>query len=433
MKKNNKKQMVTRYLMMFVTAFLTVFIVGATANAAEGEGTTAIKLDKYSALDTKAVDASTGLVSGAFQAEADALSTVSSTMHKIVCPEDGYYRINYSGVFRGEEGIVRDRDNNSVKMTLCANAQGTKTLDKSVVIGLDDPVMDKFIELNKGTYYLMVEPQLNSTEKNIDTTYAVSFGYLPKNTAFIQVKKAVDVAAKKVILTVSGLDVQSFQIKSGYKTGSDVYFGVLWKDCPVIANGGTHVITKAGDDGYYTIRMVDIYGNVYGLPVKVTEFDTPAAPVVRIYKSGTTVVSGTAVSGSTVNVQVGNKSYSAKADSKGAWSVKTSSLKVGTVIKANVTNQFGKVSGTASVRVKNRPLKKPTVKKAKKNTKKVIGKAKAKCTVYVKIGKKTYKAKVNAKGKFTVKTRKLKKKMKLTIYIQDSAGNTSKKISYKVK
>ncbi|MDO4166797.1 MAG: Ig-like domain-containing protein, partial [Eubacteriales bacterium] len=226
-------------------------------------------------------------------------------------------------------------------------------------------------------------------------------------------------------------DAEKIQIKEG--TGSDPGVGILWDGCPVIANGGTYAITSAGGDGYYTIRMIDIYGNAYGLPVRITEFDTPAAPAIRVYKSGTTVVSGTAVAGSTVKVVVGSKSYSATADSKGAWSVKTASLKVGTVIKANVTSQFGKVSGTTSVRVKNQQLKKPSVKKAKKNTKKVIGTAKAKTTVYVKIGKKTYKAKVNAKGKFTVKTKKLKKNTKLTLYIKDAAGNTSKKVSYKVK
>ncbi|MDO4166576.1 MAG: hypothetical protein Q4D32_04135, partial [Eubacteriales bacterium] len=189
MKKRDKKRTVTRYIMTFMAALLTVFLVGATANAAEGEGTTALKLDKYSALDTKAVDASTGMVSGTFKAEAGALDTVSSTMHKIVCPEDGYYRINYSAIFRGEEGMIRDWDNNSVKLTLYANAQGTKAIGEAVVIGFDDPIMEKFMELNKGTYYLMVEPQLNSAEKNVDTTYAVSFGYLPKNVSFISVKK----------------------------------------------------------------------------------------------------------------------------------------------------------------------------------------------------------------------------------------------------
>lgn len=433
MKQDNKKQMLTKYIVTFAVAILTMFFVGVPANAAEGEETTAIKLDKYSTLDTKSVDASTGMVSGTFKAEAGALDTVSSTVHKIVCPEDGHYRINYSGLFRGKEGITRNYDNNSAKVTLCANELGTKIIDDPVEIGLGDPMYDKFIELTKGTYYLMVEPIINETEKNIDTTYTVSFGYLPKNASFIQVKKTVDVAAKKVVLTVNGLDAESLKIKSGYITGSSLDVGILWGSCLETENGGDFTITTAGSDGYYTIRMVDIYGNIFGLPVEITEFDTPTSPVIRVYKSGTTVVSGTAVANGTLKVQVGKKSYSVKADSKGAWSVKTSSLKVGTVISASVTSQFGKVSNTVKVSVKNQAIKKPKVTKAKKNTKKVIGTAKAKSTVYVKIGKKTYKAKANAKGKFTVKTKKLKKKMKLTIYAKDVAGNTSKKVSYKVK
>lgn len=64
MKQNNKKKMLTKYVVSFVAALFTMFMVGAVVNAAEGEGTTAIKLDKYSALDTQSTDASTGMVSG---------------------------------------------------------------------------------------------------------------------------------------------------------------------------------------------------------------------------------------------------------------------------------------------------------------------------------------------------------------------------------
>ncbi len=55
----------------------------------------------------------------------------------------------------------------------------------------------------------------------------------------------------------------------------------------------------------------------------------------------------------------------------------------------------------------------PKVKAYKKKTRYVKGTAKKNTTAYVKIGKKTYKGKVNKKGKYSIKVPKLKAKLKL--------------------
>lgn len=76
---------------------------------------------------------------------------------------------------------------------------------------------------------------------------------------------------------------------------------------------------------------------------------------------------------------------------------------------------------------------KPVVKSYKRNSKKVSGTAEKNSTVYVKVGyqtsmgykEKTYKAKVSSKGKWTVKTMKLKKGYTLTVTAKDAAGNIS--------
>lgn len=79
-------------------------------------------------------------------------------------------------------------------------------------------------------------------------------------------------------------------------------------------------------------------------------------------------------------------------------------------------------------------LQKPKLKKYKKNTKKIIGTAPKKSVVKVKVGKKTYTAKANAKGNFTVKLKaKLKKKQKIVIYAKMNGYKNSKKVTYKVK
>lgn len=208
---------------------------------------------------------------------------------------------------------------------------------------------DTFKELTAGTYYAKVENIVNSEKRNVDSEkrnvdskYAVSFGFLPKDTQFVTVNKTVDKAAKKVILQVSGLDAKTIKIQSGNKgTSGWELMGVLWDGEDEIANGGTYEITKAGSGGYYTIRMQDTYGHVYGCPVEVTEFDTPKAPVIRQYVSGTKKISGTAVPEGTVTVTAGKNTYTAVAGVDGAWSVAVKLLKVDTVITADVTSSFG--------------------------------------------------------------------------------------------
>lgn len=82
------------------------------------------------------------------------------------------------------------------------------------------------------------------------------------------------------------------------------------------------------------------------------------------------------------------------------------------------------------------PAKAKTIKvsslKAKKNTKVITGKAIKGATVKVKIGTKTYKAKANSKGKFTIKVKKLKKGQKYTLTVT-CKGYTKYKKTLKVK
>lgn len=71
--------------------------------------------------------------------------------------------------------------------------------------------------------------------------------------------------------------------------------------------------------------------------------------------------------------------------------------------------------------------------KYKKGTKKISGKTMGKATVKISIGKKTYKAKTNAKGTFTIKLKsKLKKKTSIKMTVSKSGYKTTSKI-FKVK
>lgn len=79
-------------------------------------------------------------------------------------------------------------------------------------------------------------------------------------------------------------------------------------------------------------------------------------------------------------------------------------------------------------------LRTPRLKKLKKGAKKISGTATRGATVKVKIGKKTYSARANGKGRFSVKLRsRLKKGGKVTVYAVKSGYNNSKKKTYRVK
>lgn len=77
--------------------------------------------------------------------------------------------------------------------------------------------------------------------------------------------------------------------------------------------------------------------------------------------------------------------------------------------------------------------KKPTITKINTKKKIVKGTAQKGTTVYVKIGKKTYKAKTNKKGVFTVKCKTLKKKTTIKVYVENTNGGKSKTVTKKVK
>lgn len=77
--------------------------------------------------------------------------------------------------------------------------------------------------------------------------------------------------------------------------------------------------------------------------------------------------------------------------------------------------------------------KKPSVTKISKKNKTVTGKSTAGTTVYVKIGKKTYKTTANTKGVYKVKCKTLKKGVTIKVYAQNSNGGKSSTLTKKVK
>ncbi|MFY0781070.1 Ig-like domain-containing protein [Peribacillus simplex] len=208
----------------------------------------------------------------------------------------------------------------------------------------------------------------------------------------------------------NGVEVQAYQAKKG-----TYYVGVIDQDNEYI------------DDN----TEYDIYATATAFVDDVK----PSKPTVNKVDNNDKVITGKAEASSTVTVKSGSKVLgSAKATSKGTFSVKIAVQKAGTKLTITAKDSAGNVSSSASVTVVDVVApSKPTVKKVDDNDKVVTGKAEANSTVTVKVGSKTLgSAKATSKGSYSVKIKAQKKGTTLSITAKDKAGNTSSKATTKV-
>ncbi|MEK5520265.1 Ig-like domain-containing protein [Heyndrickxia sp. FSL W8-0423] len=185
-----------------------------------------------------------------------------------------------------------------------------------------------------------------------------------------------------------------------------------------------------------TVSAKDKAGNVSaGASVTVKDAIPPAKPTVNKITNKSKVVTGKAEANVTVTVKNGSKVLgSAKASSKGSFSVKIKAQKAGSKLTISAKDKAGNVSAGASVTVKDViPPAKPTVNRVTNKSKVVTGKAEANSTAMVKKGSKVLgSAKASSKGTFSVKIKAQKAGTKLTITAKDKAGNVSAKVVKKV-
>ncbi|MGE7760382.1 Ig-like domain-containing protein [Peribacillus sp. NPDC097895] len=207
-----------------------------------------------------------------------------------------------------------------------------------------------------------------------------------------------------------GVEVQAYQAKKG-----TYYVGVIDQDNDYIDNNTEE----------------DIYVTATGFVDNVK----PSKPTVNKVDNNDKVLTGKAEAGSTVTVKNGSKVLgSAKATSKGTFSINISVQKEGTKLTITAKDSSGNVSSSVSVTVQDVVApKKPTVYKVDDNDKVVKGKAEANSTVTVKAGSKSLgSAKSSSKGSYSVKIKAQKKGTTLSITAKDKAGNTSSKATTKV-
>lgn len=192
---------------------------------------------------------------------------------------------------------------------------------------------------------------------------------------------------------------------------------------------------KVTKNGSYKFIVADKAGNTISKTVKVANIDK-TAPKVESSLSTTKATNKDVeirITGSDSskieNITLPNKktvkssSTKYKVSKNGSYTFKVKD-KAG-----NTTSKTVKVSNID----KSAPGK-PSVNKVTSKSKTVTGKAEKNATAYVYKGSKQLgKATVNSKGAYTVKIAAQKKNTKLSVYVQDNAGNKGKTVSVTVK
>ncbi|MCK1999866.1 Ig-like domain-containing protein [[Brevibacterium] frigoritolerans] len=202
-----------------------------------------------------------------------------------------------------------------------------------------------------------------------------------------------------------GVEIQAYQAKKG-----TYYVGVIDLDNEYIDDNTTE--------------------DIYAIGTGFVDNVKPSKPTVYKVDNNDKVLTGKAEAGSTVTVKNGSKVLgSAKATSKGTFSIKIPVQKAGTKLTVTVKDSAGNVSSSVSVTVADVVApSKPTVNKVDDNDKVVKGKAEANSTVTVKVGSKSIgSAKASSKGIYSVNIKAQKKGTTLSITAKDKAGNTSSK------
>ncbi|MET3320531.1 UNVERIFIED_ORG: hypothetical protein ABIC97_003631 [Peribacillus simplex] len=292
----------------------------------------------------------------------------------------------------------------------------------------EDDVEVQAYQAKAGTYYVGVidtdnDYVDNNTEEDL---YAISTGFVDNVKPSKPSVNKVDNNDK--VITGKAEANSTVTVKSGSK---------VLGSAKATSKGTFSIniaVQKAGTK--LTITAKDSSGNVSsGVSVTVLDVVPPSKPTVSKVDNNDKVVKGKAEANSTVTVKNGSKVLgSAKATTKGTFSIKIAVQKAGTKLAVTAKDSSGNVSSSASVTVLDVvPPSKPTVSKVDDNDKVVKGKAEASSTVTVKVGSKSLgSAKAASNGSYSVKIKAQKKGTTLSITAKDKAGNVSSKATTKV-
>ncbi|WP_096156538.1 Ig-like domain-containing protein [Bacillus sp. FJAT-45066] len=189
-----------------------------------------------------------------------------------------------------------------------------------------------------------------------------------------------------------------------------------------VQNAGVEVVVSAKDAS----------GNVSGVrKVKVSRV-APNVPVVKGVSNKASTVSGSAEKKATVRVKIGTKTYSSKVDVNGNYKVTIPIQDAGASLVVTARDSAGNTSVGRTITVSRVAPNMPSVNSVYTYSTKVTGKTEKYAVVTVKIGTRTYNAKANAKGNYSVTIPKQKKGTGISVTAKDSKGNVSAARTIKV-
>jgi hypothetical protein len=190
-----------------------------------------------------------------------------------------------------------------------------------------------------------------------------------------------------------------------------------------------------------TVNAKDAAGN-QSVASKITVLDrtAPNAPVIYTIDDNDTTISGKTEANAAIYIKNQNKIIATgKADTKGAYRIKVSKQKAGTVLTVNAKDAAGNQSTTSKTTVLDRTAPKaPAISSlivSAKNGVDIKGKAEPNATIVVTISNKVVaKVKVSSNGTFVLKLPKQRKgTLNINLYAVDKAGNKSNSVSRTIK
>lgn len=189
-----------------------------------------------------------------------------------------------------------------------------------------------------------------------------------------------------------------------------------------------YVVSKSGE---YKFTVEDAAGNLATKSITINNIfkGKPETPTVNTIWDSHKVIKGKATPNTTVYAKKGQTIInSAKASSKGNYSIKIPKQKAGTKITVYAKDPLNNISKTKTITVidKTAPTT-PKINKVTANTKVLTGKTEKGATVYIYNGDKyVKKGIVDTKGNISITIAKQKKGSTLTVYAKDKSGNKSK-------
>lgn len=274
-------------------------------------------------------------------------------VYSITIPKDGTVAFDISTYISEQSMIIlNDKDGNKIDNSLVSSSEKTPgrwTQSFDLAAGTYYLYMDRYSSIYTGVYDIQTSfKAANNTERepNDGIVEAESIPFYKKMTGFLDWHDENDfykiVVPKKSEIT---LDLSSYM----------PYMRINWIDqqgntidqtslSGGIKTAGRYINTWSFSKGTYYLQINDgdSYTGRYQFQVKSSHLLPSVSIKAMNIKS--THVSGTTEKDATVNLKIGKKIYTKKADGAGRFDWKIQKQKVGTVITVTSQNKYGKTT-----------------------------------------------------------------------------------------